>query len=903
MASLLHCFVNIYKDLSTLTKYPNSKAVGDLIADQANQLPDSLAIKFKDTILTYRNLNQQVNQLAALLISQNINIGDKVGVALDRSAEMVIALLAIMKAGAAYVPLDPNFPADRLNFMLADSEASLLITSKQYTSLFTTEVKKLFIDDALALSADFSADEPGVDVQGTDLVYILYTSGSTGLPKGVQITHHNLINLLDSFKNTPGFGQGDILLAVTTISFDMSVVELFLPLVSGALLIVADSEAVKDGRLLLDTLRKEKVTVMQATPYTWRMIVAAGWDKPLPVTVFCGGEPMTKKLADSLLPVCAGLWNMYGPTETTIYSIIKKVTTTAEDITIGKPVNNTQIYILDEHLKPVEQGGTGEICIGGNGLARGYYNRPELTAEKFVNYTFNGEPGYKIYRTGDLGKVVANGDILCLGRIDHQIKIRGFRIETEEIEHNISKLDNVNEAVVAVHTDELDNQRLVAYVQLKDNTLKIDLKDYTAVWTDGLRGKLPDYMLPHFYVIIKEIPLTPNGKVDRKALPKPVIEAHASSGDVIAPVTETEKVLTQLWVKYLGIKNISTTDNFFDLGGHSMVAVQVMVEVEKLTGQRLPIALLFDHPTIQQLANWIDSKDKNAGWKSLVKIKEGGNKTPLYLIHGEGLNLLVFNGLANKLDPEQPVYGLQSLGLNGFDEQLDTIEEIAAHYNSEILADNPNGPYAVIGYSLGGHIAIEMVKQLEAQGKEVKLLGMIDTNLKPSDGDTKITQIFNKIRRQFPKALFTIKSLLADPGATVAYQAMMIKLKTRELFEKEKTFKGSYLEGIPDFMGKLVEKLRTAVANYKVTPYNGRIFLFKAKTRVYFVDDFKTLGWSGIAKKGVVVNDVPGDHKIMLLPPHDKQFAKILQRVLDEVAKGYMFLLFVNYMIESLALA
>lgn len=890
--------------MSTLTKYPNPEAaLGGLITERANQSPERLAIKFKDTTLTYKSLNKRVNQLAALLISQNIKVGDKIGVALDRSAEMVISLLAIMKAGAAYVPLDPNFPADRLNFMLSDSEASLLITSKHYTDLFKTETNKLFIDDALIQAAACSINEPEVTVQSADLIYILYTSGSTGLPKGVQITHQNLINLLYSFQSTPGINQDDVLLAVTTISFDMSVVELFLPLIAGALLIIADSDAVKDGRILLETLKKEKVTIMQATPYTWRMIIAAGWYKPLPVTVFCGGEPMRKKLAASLLAVCTKLWNMYGPTETTIYSIIKNVTTTAEDITIGKPVNNTQVYILDDKLKPVEPGDIGEICIGGNGLARGYYNRPELTAEKFVNYRLNGDPDYKIYRTGDLGKVGANGDILCLGRIDHQIKIRGFRIETEEIEHNISKLDNVNEAVVVIHTDDLDNQRLIAYVQLNDDTLKIDLKDYTAVWTDGLRGKLPDYMLPHFYVIIKEIPLTPNGKVDRKALPKPVIEAHASRGDVIAPVTETEKMLTQLWAKYLGVKNISITDDFFDLGGHSMVAVQVMVEVEKLTGQRLPIALLFDHPTIQQLADWVDSTDKRVAWKSLVRIKEGAEKPPLYLIHGEGLNLLVFNGLASNLNPEQPVYGLQSLGLNGFDEQLDTIEEIAAHYNSEILEQNPTGPYAIIGYSLGGYIAIEMAKQLEAQGKEVKLLGMIDTNLKPSDGDNPAVRIFNKIRRQFPKAMFTIRSFFADPGATLAYQAMMIRLKTQELFEKEKTYKGSYLEGIPEFMGKLVEKLRTAVGNYKVTPYNGRIFLFKARIRIYFVDDFKTLGWGAIAKKGVVVNDVPGDHKIMLLPPYDKQFAKILQRVLDETVKGYLFLLFVNYVIDNMLLA
>jgi len=882
MVSLLLLFCNTVKILNTITEYLNPRALGNLISEQARKSPDSLAVKFKDITLTYKSLNQQVNQLAALLISQNIKVGDKVGVALDRSAQMVISLLAVIKAGAAYVPLDPGFPADRLNFMLTDSEASLLITSKQYTGLFNTQAGQLFIDDALAQSAAFGVDEPEVNVQGTDLVYILYTSGSTGLPKGVQITHQNLNNLLYSFQNRPGIGPDDILLAVTTISFDMSVVELFLPLVSGALLIIASSEAVKDGRLLLDTLKKEKVTIMQATPYTWRMIISAGWDQPLPIRVFCGGEPMTKKLASSLLAVCTELWNMYGPTETTIYSIIKQVTTATEDITIGKPVNNTQVYILNEQLKPVTPGEVGEICIGGAGLARGYYNRPKLTAEKFVSYHTDGDPDYKIYRTGDLGRITADGDIMCLGRIDQQIKIRGFRIETEEIEHNLSKLDNVNEAVVVVHTDALDNQRLVAYVQLKNDTLKIDQQDYTAIWTDTLRGKLPDYMLPHFYVIIKELPLTPNGKIDRKALPNPVIEAHASMEDIIAPVTETEKMLTQLWAKYLGVKNISITDNFFDLGGHSMVAVQVMVEVEKLTGQRFPIALLFDHPTIQQLAGWIDKKDKDIAWKSLVKIKEGGKKTPLYLIHGEGLNLLVFSGLANNLGPGQPVYGLQSLGLNGFDEQQDTIEDIAAHYNSEILADNPNGSYAIVGYSLGGYIAIEMAKQLEAQGKEVKLLGMIDTNLQASDGDTTLARIFTKVKRQFPKALFIIKKLFSDPAATLAYQTKLISLKVRELFEKEKSYKGSYLEGIPAFMGKLVEKLRTAVANYKVTPYNGRIFLFKARTRIYFVDDFKTLGWSRIAKKGVVVNEVPGDHKNMLLSPNDQQFAKILQKVLDE---------------------
>lgn len=885
--------------LNTQTTYPRHKALTDLISEQAYRTPDRPALKFGNTTLTYQTLNEQANRLANLLIDHGTKTGDIIGLSMDRSAEMVICLLAIMKAGAAYLPLDPGFPEDRLNFMLTDSGAGLLLTTNEYTGLFTADIEKLLVEDALLRSEAYPSAGPNVTVTGDDRIYILYTSGSTGLPKGVQIEHHGMVNLLLSMQSAPGITANDVLLAVTTISFDMAGLELYLPLISGALVIVADAEAVKDGRILLDTVRREKVTIMQATPYTWRMMIAAGWQEKLPLKVLCGGEAMAKKLADNLLERCSALWNCYGPTETTIYSTIKKVEDTSNGITIGLPVNNTQVYIVDEALQPLPLGTAGEICIGGEGMARGYLNRPELNAEKFIPDPQT--PGQKIYRTGDLGKIDPYGEIAYLGRIDHQIKIRGFRIETEEIEHILSKLNNVSEAVILAHTDDLDNQRLIAYIQLKDDSLPTSLKDYVTGWTEGLKGKLPDYMLPAEYIIIKQFPVTPNGKIDRKALPKPQLTAIVKNNDeLVEPVTETEKTMVGLWEKYLGIKNIGTTDNFFELGGHSIVAVQIMVDIEKMTGQRLPIAILFEYPTIRQLAQWIDDTDKKTTWKSLVRIKAGGNKMPVYLVHGVGLNLLVFNGLAKHLDAEQPVYGLQSLGLNGTEEQLDTVEEIAAHYNSEILEQNPDGPYAVIGYSLGGHIAFEMVKQLEALGKKVKLLGMMDTNLKPSDGDTKAEKIGAKIKRQFPKALFLLRSFIDDPGSTVAYQGMIMKLKVQEALAKLGLYKMQPADdNIPDYMNRLVEKLQHAVSRYNETPYNGRIFLFKAKRRVYFVDEPKYLGWKNYATKGVVVNEVPGDHKDMLLPPNVKQFAKILQRVLDEVAGCYLFLLLLNYMADN----
>jgi amino acid adenylation domain-containing protein len=873
--------------LNTILDYPKNNALGTLISEQAYLSPERIAVKFGVLTVTYKNLNERVNQLAGYLIDRDIKVGDKVGLCMDRSIDMVVSLLAIMQAGAAYVPLDPNFPADRLNFMLTDSGASLLLAAEKYRDLFQSETTFIAVEDALAASASYAVTNPGIAVCGSDLSYILYTSGSTGLPKGVQIEHHSLVNFLLSMQIAPGLTPADVLLSVTTISFDIAGLELYLPLITGALLIIADADSAKDGRVLLNMVRAEKVTVMQATPYTWRMMLAAGWDEKLPLKVLCGGEALPKKLADNLLHKCAELWNMYGPTETTIWSTIKKIANSDEIITIGRPIHNTGVYILNELLQPVSQGEAGEICIGGDGVARGYLNRPDLNADRFVNDGFAERTGQKMYRTGDMGRLTANGEIFCMGRMDHQVKIRGFRIEIEEIEHNLTNLHNINEAIVVIHTDAMENQRLIAYIQLKKRDLDIDLNEYAATWNLALKGKLPEYMLPNDYFLIADFPLTPNGKIDRKALPEPVFETNANTAQYVAPFTNTEKMLADIWMNCLGIKHISVTDNFFQLGGHSIIAVQTMVLVEKRTGQRLPIATLFEHPTIQQLAQWVDNTDKKTIGRSLVRIKVGGTKMPLYIIHGEGLNLLIFNSLATNMHPEQPIYGLQAIGLNGTDEPLDNIPDIAASYNAEILQQNPTGPYAIAGYSLGGYIAAEMVKQLTAMGKEVIMLAMIDTNLKPFDGYSKTGILFKKIKRQCPKTVFLFRSFFNHPTATLAYQGLIIKAKITETLAKVGVVKAQPEHDIPDYMKNIIIKLRTAIFHYRPTPYNGKIYLFKAKTRIFFIDDPEYLGWEEYALKGVVVNEVPGDHKVMLLPPNDKVFAKKLQGVLNELAEAY----------------
>ncbi|ANH80020.1 hypothetical protein A8C56_02625 [Niabella ginsenosidivorans] len=866
---------------NTFSAYPNEKALGELLTEQVKKHPHHIALKFKESVFSYELLHTRVNQLARLLVDSGIQVGDKIGLSLDRSAEMVICFLAVLKAGAAYVPLDPGFPAERLKYMLEDSAAKALITSKKLNSFSGASQQVIYTEDAFAEIDKYEAGDLAVGVGGNDLAYILYTSGSTGKPKGVQIEHHSLINLLLSMQKAPGMKQGDVLLSVTTISFDIFELELYLPLLCGGTLIIADKDVSRDGRKILDIVRNEKVTVLQATPYTWKMLLESGWDEYLPLKALCGGEALSQKLASQLLPKCAELWNMYGPTETTIWSTVKKIEDAVVPITIGKPIDNTTVYILNDRLQLQEAGETGEICIGGEGVARGYLNRPELNGEKFIEDTFGSVAGKKLYRTGDLGKLTAEGEIICLGRMDHQIKIRGFRIETEEIEASLTQLDNIVDAVVILHTDAVGNQRLVAYVTNETEIEATELKTYIHNWEQKLSNSLPEYMLPQAYVPLLRFPQTPNGKIDKKALPEPVFKSDLTEYE--AAVTDTEKSLVDIWQKYLGIEQPGIDDDFFDLGGHSIIAVQIMVQIEKQMGRLLPISAFFKHPTIRMLARVIDGNETDEDWKSLVRIK-AGTKPPLYIVHGIGLNVLIFHDLAKYLDPEQPVFGFQALGLDGKDEPLDDFKEIAAFYIKEMLEQNPDGPYNLLGYSMGGIIALEMAKQLRGMGKKVTMLGMLDTNLREHDGDHKPAILFNKIKRQFSKALFIGKSLFIHPLRTINYQLLVMKRKFQYIFSRKPPLRPELPnDDIPEYMEQIIAGLERGMMNYRVEPYNGKIFLFKAKERVYYVDDSKYLGWKKYAKGGIIIKHVPGDHKVLLHPPNVIEFAKVMQQVLNKL--------------------
>jgi amino acid adenylation domain-containing protein len=876
---------NIINNLNeTFVDYPREKALPYFINECAKKHTSKVAVKFHGRDITYNELFESSNKLAKILIDNNIKTGDIIGLALDRSPEMIISLLAILKSGAAYIPLDPEYPKDRVEFMLEDSAAKILLTSKKYHNHFISNASEILIEDAFEKFDNYTAEEPNVEVSGNDLAYVLYTSGSTGKPKGVQIRHFNLVNFLLSMQKEPGMDANDKILTVTTISFDIAGLELYLPLICGAEITLTDSETAKDGRLLFDMVKNDGITFMQATPYTWRMMLEAGWEKLLPLKILCGGEALPKDLVGKLTTRTSELWNMYGPTETTIWSTIKLIEND-EDITIGKPIANTQVYIVDENLNNLTDGSIGEIIIAGDGVAAGYLNRPELTAERFIDNPFSGKPGDKMYRTGDLGKYKEDGDIVCLGRIDHQVKVRGYRIELEEIEHALVNEADIKQAVVIAREDTPGDPRLVGYIVLEGEPEETDLKTKIITWQQHLLAVLPEYMVPDDFVLMPAIPITPNGKIDRKALPVPDYNTISRLGEYIAPRTEIEKQVAEIWQEVMGLEKISIYDNFFELGGRSLVAVQIMSRIEKLTGKRLPLATLFEHSTIEQLAVRIKVDSKSITWESLVPIKPKGTKMPIYIVHGAGLNVLLFNALAMNMDAEQPVYGLQARGLNGIDEPLDVMEDIAANYIAEIVAQNPTGPYALAGYSLGGTIAYEMAHQLMAMGKEVKMLAVFDTYAKQTDVfDAPVKRFFNRIRLFIMKLFNSFVLLAQDPKGTFVYKNRVVKRRIIRAYWKLRG-KNEKQQGFFAYDNEIDEASAKAKRNYFQKPLDITVDLFRARKRTFYMDDYEFMGWKKFALKGVNVHEIPGEHNTIFAPPNDKEFAIVLQKCLDRVSK------------------
>lgn len=594
----------VYAANATAQSYPVAQSFLDLFEAQAQATPDRIALSFTDQSLSYRQLYQRVRQLASAL--QMLGVGPEVLVALcmERSVDMVVGLLGIMRAGGAYIPLDPGYPPERLACVLDDARPLLLLSQQGLeASLPASGARVICLDRDREMLADLAQQNPYCPVPpaGSNAAYVIFTSGSTGRPKGVQIQHQALLNFLVSMQREPGLSEQDAVLAVTTISFDIAALEIYLPLISGAHLVLADRETALDGRQLQATLQSHRITHMQATPATWRVLLESDWQPPRPFSVLCGGEALPVDLARQLLQKGVRLWNLYGPTETTIWSSAREVVSVAPNKegveTIGRPIQNTQIYILDKYNHPLPIGIAGELHIGGDGLARGYLNRPGLTADSYRPDAFSDRPGARLYRTGDLARRLADGTIDFLGRIDHQVKIRGYRIELGDIEAALCQQPGVKQAIVLAREDLPGDKRLIAY--LLTSTEPAPSADELRT---RLKASLPDYMLPAAFVFLDAMPLTPNGKINRKALPAPDLARPELNAEFAAPRNELENSIAEIWRQALRLEHVGIDDNFFDLGGHSLLLTRVYEALRKQVSEPFALITLFQHPTIRSLA-------------------------------------------------------------------------------------------------------------------------------------------------------------------------------------------------------------------------------------------------------------------------------------------------------------
>ena len=560
---------------------------------------------------------------------------------------------------------------------------------------------------------------PALERCSGDLAYILYTSGSTGVPKGVQIPHRAVVNLFSSMRREPGLTAEDTIVAAVTYSFDMSVPELLLPLILGARVVIAPDGVPADGPRLAALLQSSGATFLQAAPTTCWLLIEAGWEKSPNLKLLVGAEAWSAELAVELLPRCQSLWNMYGPTETTVWSAVSKVEPGAP-VLIGRPVSNTTFYILDEHLSPVPRGVPGELYIGGDGLARGYLNREELTAERFIKNPFSQEPGSRLYKTGDLTRYLPDGRIEFLGRIDHQVKIRGFRIELGEIEAVLKKHRTIREAVVTVREDTPGQKRLAAYYVPRGHEAPS-----TAELRAFLSRKLPDYMTPTVFMALDAFPLTPNGKVNRAALPIPATGRSVPEEAAPLPVNSLELQFTEVWEELLGVKPIGKRDNFFELGGNSLLALRMVGRIEKLCGSRPRLAELFRDATIEHLVTTLLLQEDERLHAPVVKIYPEGTKTPFFFLHGDfsGGGFYCQN-LARHIGADQPFFLLQPPGPETGAGM--TVGEMAQHHLSVLRRVQPRGPYRLGGYCNGGVVAFEMARRLCKEGEGVDLLALVE---------------------------------------------------------------------------------------------------------------------------------------------------------------------------------
>ena len=722
--------------------------VVELISAQAKRTPAATAVVCGEQALTYAELESASNRLARALIARGIGSGTCVGLLLERSTDMIVAILAVLKAGSAYVPLDPAYPIDRIAFAAENSRVRAIITKTSVAAAgHLTGIALLHLDAEADAIAQQSGSAVCTTAQADDLAYMIYTSGSTGRPKGVQIHHRALVNFVTAIAHSCGFSIGphDVLVAVTTIAFDMAVLEMFVPLISGACVVVAQEPELVDMPALLALLQRSRATIMQATPITWQLLIEAGWTGDPPLKMITGGEALSRKLAEALLSRGSQLWNGYGPTETTVYSAFAQVFTGSGPIRLGSAMPNQQFYVVDETCQPVAAGEMGELVIGGDGVARGYFERPDLTAERFVPDRFRALPGALVYRTGDVVRACDDGSFEYLGRSDHQVKLRGFRIELGEIEATLDRLPGVKDAAVVVHGVD-DARSLCAFVVPDGTTAAGDA--WIANLRAGASAALPHYMVPARFVSIDALPRTPNKKVDRNALQPPPKTAGGALDQ--SAWSKTEIALAVHVSQLLGDVNVAREDDIFTLGFHSLMAARLVAAIHKTFGVYLRVRVVFEHPTIGALAAIINDPSAQVSREDLLPItrfNSHGTQQPFIYFHSDVLDDGRYcKRLAELVGSDQPFYAMSPHGTAGLT-LLPTVEEIARDILPGLRSAQPHGPYRLGGFCAGGYIAYEVARLLRAEGETVERLILINASAPFSRTRIDVGPIIHRIGR------------------------------------------------------------------------------------------------------------------------------------------------------------
>ncbi|SRR5579883_3433341 len=887
----------------TTRNYKQNKCFHQLFEAQVKLSPNAIAVVFEDKRLTYRELNIQANQLAHHLQQLKVGPDVLVGICLERSLEMIVGLLAIFKAGGAYLPLDPTYPQERLNFMLEDAKVSILLTHSCLVSFFGEDRKDLIvcIDKNWATITQYSQENPTSLVKFDNLAYIIYTSGSTGKPKGVLVEHRGLSNLAQAQIDVFNVQPSHRILQFASLSFDAAIFEIVMGLATGASLYLAKQEHILPGKALLQFLRAKAITHVTLPP----AVLAALPTESLPAlqTIICAGETCSEEIVKQWWSANRRFFNAYGPTEATVWSSIAEIQTPDATPPIGQPIANTQIYILDQHLQPLPIGIPGELYISGHGLARGYLNQPKLTAQKFIPNLFSNQKSTRLYKTGDLARYRQNGDIEFLGRLDNQLKIHGFRIELLEIETVLSQHKTVQQAIVIVQENTYHDKHLIACIVFnsKQPPTTIELRNF-------LKKKLPEYMVPKAFVALDTLPLTPNGKVDRLALKSIHTSTHRLRDKIfLAPRSLTESKLAKIWEEILNIEQVGIHDNFFDLGGDSLLTVSLLEQIRKQFERDLSLTELFLNPTIENLAASLTSQTESPSWSPLVPIQPLGSNPPFFCVHPIFGVVFPYYELAHHLGKNQPFYGLQPIGLDGKNAPLTRIEDMAAHYIEAIRSVQPQGPYFLGGWSFGGLVAFEMAQQLQKSGDKVAVLAMLDTLAPISDNvpsfpnalkfflDTVTRYIWPFFFDYFYLMIASSQQQIHNFTSRIPHLPKLTNwLKNHHhshFIFKDKSpanlISGeSKLRLLSEFsvrpMLRVFYANSQAVLNYVPKVYPQQITLLKTSINSNISQPDPSMGWNKLAIGKTEIHLIPGNHLTMLRKPHIQVLAETLKIIIEK---------------------